>query len=92
MCKIFKGYLNNNRLLKKGLYHVIPWSRPISESSDSLSPDVVMPTAPVTELEARYKTEINIIFRKHKLTQNNGISTKSTWTWNGSQFKMSASL
>lgn len=30
----------------------LPCSRPISESSDSLSPDVVMPTAPATELEA----------------------------------------
>lgn len=30
----------------------IPCSLPISESSDSLSPEVVIPTAPATELEA----------------------------------------
>lgn len=30
----------------------LPCSRPISESSLSLSPDVVIPTAPATELEA----------------------------------------
>ena len=30
----------------------LPCNRPISESSDSLSPEVVMPTAPATELEA----------------------------------------
>lgn len=43
-----------NHVLNKGPCHKIPWSLPISESSDSLSPDVVMPTAPVTELEAGY--------------------------------------
>lgn len=37
----------------------IPWSLPISESSDSLSPEVVMPTAPATELEAGYRNIIN---------------------------------
>lgn len=31
----------------------IPCSLPISESSDSLSPEVVIPTAPATELEAK---------------------------------------
>jgi len=30
----------------------MPCSLPISESSDSLSPEVVMPTAPATELDA----------------------------------------
>lgn len=35
----------------------IPWSLPISESSDSLSPEVVMPTAPATELDAGNKTK-----------------------------------
>lgn len=33
----------------------IPCSLPISESSDSLSPEVVIPTAPATELEAKEK-------------------------------------
>lgn len=45
--------------------HEIPWSLPISESSDSLSPDVVIPTAPVTELEAEYK--IRVTFPKENI-------------------------
>lgn len=35
----------------------IPCSLPISESSDSLSPEVVMPTAPATELDASQQKE-----------------------------------
>lgn len=36
---------------------MLPCNLPISESSDSLSPEVVMPTAPATELEAVEKTK-----------------------------------
>lgn len=35
----------------------MPCSLPISESSDSLSPEVVMPTAPATELDALEQRE-----------------------------------
>lgn len=47
---------------KKGkLTAFIPCSLPISESSDSLSPEVVIPTAPATELEAKeIKTEVKV--------------------------------
>lgn len=51
----------------------VPCSLPISESSDSLSPDVVMPTAPATELEAirerneYYVTQYTYMLPLHKI-------------------------
>lgn len=58
---------NNIHLWNKWPCHEIPWSLPISESSDSLSPDVVMPTAPVTELEAGYKNRATFYILKRIL-------------------------
>lgn len=45
----------------------IPCNLPISESSDSLSPEVVMPTAPATELEANEEHKINGISKSCSL-------------------------
>lgn len=43
----------NKKVNGKLITAFIPCSLPISESSDSLSPEVVIPTAPATELEAK---------------------------------------